>query len=111
MEIYFRTRRLQRTFNSDRNLSRAYGDRMVRVIKIRLAVLRNAPTLSTVPATPPERCHMLSGDRRGQYAVDLVHPFRLILEPSHDPVPMREDGGVDTDRVTSITVLEVTDYH
>ena len=110
LEIYFRTRKLQRTFNSDRNLSRAYGDRMARVIKMRLAVLRNAPTLSEVPTTPPERRHMLSGSRRGQYAIDLVHPFRMILEPNHDPVA-REDEEASTGRVTSITILEIVDYH
>ena len=57
------------------------------------------------------RRHMLVGNRQGQYAVDLVHPLRLILEPRHDPVPVRDDGGIDTDRVTSITILEVVDYH
>lgn len=25
------------------------------------------------------RCHLLFGDREGQYAIDLVHPFRLIF--------------------------------
>ena len=84
---------------------------MARLIKMCLAVLGNASTLSAVPATRPECLHMLSGDRRGQYAIDLVHPFRLIFEPNHNPVPIRGDGGVDTDQVTSVTILEVVDYH
>ncbi len=44
---------------------------MSRVIQIRMAVLSNAQNLSQVPSTPPDRRHMLSGDRAGQYAVDL----------------------------------------
>lgn len=78
---------------------------------MRMAVLNSAPDLSMVPVTPPTRRHMLGGSRQGQYAVDLVHPFRLILEPRHNPVPVRDDGGIDTDRVTSITILEVVNYH
>jgi plasmid maintenance system killer protein len=75
------------------------------------AVLRKAPSLTSVPTGLPERRHRLSGDREGQYAVYLTHPYRLIFEPYHDPIPLRDDGGVDTDRVTSILIIEVVDYH
>ena len=77
----------------------------------RLAVLANAPTLAAVPHTPPDRRHQLTGDREGQYAVDLDHQNRLIYVPNHDPVPRLNDGGIDIDRVTAITIMEVTDYH
>lgn len=100
-----------KAFNSDRELRKVYGDRMAKVIKMRLAVLKNARTLTGVPTTKPDRRHQLAGDRKGQYAVDLVHPHRLIFEPEHDPVPMREDGGIDTDKITAIKIIEVTDYH
>ena len=78
---------------------------------IRLAVLRNSPTLADVPVSRPERRHLLKGQRKGQFAVDLVHPFRIVFEPNHDPVPQSEDGGIDLDRVTAIMIVEVTDYH
>lgn len=77
----------------------------------RLAVLKNAGTLSLVPATKPERCHQLTGKRRGQYAVDLVHPHRLVFEATHEPIPRKEDRTIDTDQVTAITIIEVVDYH
>ena len=111
MLIGFRTRRLERTFNSSRALTRRYGDRMARTIQMRLAVLKNARTLSQVPATPPDRRHMLVGDRSGQYAVDLVHPHRLVFVPNHDPIPRGEDGGVNLDKVTAVTIVDVVDYH
>ena len=78
---------------------------------MRLAVLANAPTLAAVPHSPPDRRHQLTGDREGQYAVDLDHQNRLIYVPNHDPVPRLNDGGIDIDRVTAITIMEVTDYH
>lgn len=88
-----------------------YGDRMARSVQNRMGVLRHAKTLSMVPTRPPERRHLLTVDRKGQYAVDLVHPYRLIFEPSHDPIPLHDDGSIDTDQVTAITIVEVTDYH
>ena len=78
---------------------------------VRLAVLKNARNLSQVPARRPERRHMLTGNRQGQYAVDLAHPYRLVFVPNHDPVPRLDDGGVDLERVTAITIIEVVDYH
>ena len=111
MEIYFRTRRLRRTFSSHRNLTREYGSRMARTIEMRMVFLRQAPTLSSVPTRPPQRRHMLSGERQGQFAIDLVHPFRLIIEPKHDPVPLLQDGGVDTTKISSVTIVEIVDYH
>ena len=77
----------------------------------RLAVLQAAPTLSMVPTVPPNRRHQLHGNRAGQYAVDLVHRHRLVFGPDHDPIPVKVDGGIDTDQVTAITVIEIVDYH
>ena len=111
MEITFRTKKLKKTFDSERELKKTYGDRMARTIQKRLTILKNARSLSLVPTLPPDRLHLLTGNRSGQYAVDIVHPYRLILEPNHDPVPLKEDGGIDKDGVTKITILEVVDYH
>ena len=110
MEIAFRTKKLAQTFNSDSALRKAYGDRMARTIMTRLAVLREAPMLSMVPTLPPNRRHQLHGNRAGQYAVDLTHPYRLIFEPSDTPA-RKAKGEVNTDEVTAITIIEVIDYH
>lgn len=111
MDIAFRTRKLEKTFNSEKELQRAYGQRMAKAIMIRLSVLSAARVLEMVPVTPPDRRHELKGDYAGHYAVDLVHPHRLIFEPNHDPVPAKPDGGIDTSQVTAITIVDVVDYH
>ena len=84
---------------------------MARAIQNRLAVLRSASNLSLVPSSRPERLHQLSGNRKGQFAVDLVQPQRLVFEPNLDPVPENEEGGIDKYQVTAISIIEVTDYH
>lgn len=78
---------------------------------MRLAVLRAARSLALVPTTPPDRRHQLGGDRHEQFAVDLVHPYRLVFVPDHQPMPRRDDGGIDMERVTAVTIVDVIDYH
>lgn len=77
----------------------------------RLVVLSRRSTLSEVPTVPPERRHQLTGNRDEQYAVDIDRQYRLVFAPDHDPIPRRPDGGVDTERVTAIVIIEVIDYH
>jgi len=111
MEIVFKSRRLAKILNSDRELRREYGTAQAETIKRRMAVLAAAACLEEVPYHPPDRRHELSGDRRGQFAVDLKDPYRLVFEPSHYPLPRKSDGGLDLRRVTAITILAVEDYH
>ena len=110
MKIVFRNKKLAKTFNSHNALRKAYGDRMARTIMTRLAVLREASTLSMVPTSSPDRRHRLHGNRAGQYAVDLIHPHRLIFEPGETPA-QKTGCEINTDAVTAITIIEVIDYH
>ncbi|TVQ22421.1 MAG: killer suppression protein [Spirochaetaceae bacterium] len=109
MEIVFRSTKLARLFGSREALVAAYGVPQARKIMVRIAVLRAAANLGEVPAIPPDRCHGLSGARDGQYAVDLVHPHRLIFRP------YAQDGrtprAANRASVTSIEILGVEDYH
>ena len=88
-----------------------YGADMAKKIKLRMAVLRAADCLEQVPVKPPDRRHELSGKLKGEFAVDLRHPYRLIFKPQHNPVPLKDDGGIDLTKVTAITILRVEDYH
>ena len=49
--------------------------------------------------------------KKGEFAVDLKHPFRLVFHPNHEPIPLKEDGGIDLKLVTSIAIIDVEDYH
>ena len=111
MEILFKNRKIQKIMSSQAELVREYGAANARLIMRRLLVLDAANCLADIPSGPPERCHALIGKRKGQYAVDVQHPYRIILEPADDPIPTHDDGSIDLERVTSIRMLEVTDYH
>ena len=110
MEIKFAKNKLKKIFNDEKELARTYG-RLSQKIKLRMNVLRNAPNLASVPDTPPDRCHMLKAGRADQFAVDLIHPHRLLFKPSEYPLPRKKDGEIDKEKVVSITIIEVVDYH
>ena len=42
---------------------------------------------------------------------EASHPHRLVFEPNHRPLPRKDGGGIDTEQVTAITILDVIDYH
>ena len=43
--------------------------------------------------------------------MDISGNFRLIFEPNHDPVPLKDDNSIDTVKVTAIEILKKEDYH
>lgn len=111
MDIHFRTSRLAKMFSARNALIRQYGEQRAKMIMIRMGVLQAASCLAEVPSAPPDRCHELTGDRKGEFAVDLGHPWRLMFRPAHEPVPRKADGGIDLSRVTAVTITSVEDYH
>lgn len=55
------------------------------------------------------RFHVLGADRRGQLALDLDHPYRLIFEP--DKLPDDDTSDADLATVTRVVIIEIVDYH
>ncbi|VAW55523.1 Toxin HigB [hydrothermal vent metagenome] len=114
MDISFKTKKLEKSFNEDRRLEAAHGAKRAKKIRIRMNEFRAALTLKDFwpPNSPPSRCHeLIEGKRNGQLSVDLDHPYRLIFIPNHDPSPEREEGGLDWSQVTAIEIFGVEDTH
>ena len=44
------------------------------------------------------RCHQLTEDRKGEYAVDLVHPYRLVFTKKGEEIQIAR-------------IMEIVDYH
>lgn len=76
----------------------------------RLDEMADSETLEILCRVHP-RCHPLTGDRAGQWAVDLEHPYRLVFEPADEPLPTLESGGLDKTKIMSVRILDVEDYH
>ena len=112
MDIVFSSEKLRKLCNSIAELQKKYGQQKAKKIGQRLYELRAAQTLADVSYLPPPRCHALTGDMSGKFAVDTVHPFRLIFEPAYDPIPHLPSGGIDRSQVTAVRIVDVDmNYH
>ena len=113
MDISFKNTKLEKEFNEGKKLEKVYGILRAKKIRIRLTELRAASTLHDFwpPYKGPSRCHELTGGRKKQLSVDLDHPYRLIFEPNHSPIPLKPDGGLDWKLVTAILIIGVEDTH
>jgi|SRR5450759_339914 len=110
MEILFKSNKLEKQLNSQRDCQKTWGANNGKKIQQRMAELSAAETLSVMFSLPCN-CHELKQNRAGQFTVDAKYPYRLIFEPAHDPIPRKEDGGIDPSRITRIRIIEVVDYH
>ncbi len=111
MRIFFKTRKLQKICSESSESQKQLGAKCARKLQQRMMELKAAQNLSDISRLPPARCHELTGDRAGQYSVDLEHPYRLLFIVANDPCPEREGGGVDWDGVTEIEIIEIADTH
>jgi len=59
----------------------------------------------------PGNFHNLSGNRNGQWACSLDHPYRLIFEPGIKPVPVNEHGTPILTEIKIAEIIEIIDYH
>ncbi|MDI4666578.1 type II toxin-antitoxin system RelE/ParE family toxin [Xanthobacter autotrophicus] len=110
MKVSFASKRLEKEMATAAAIAKRYGT-LAKRLKMRLELLYQAERLGDVPAEPPPRRHQLSEDYAGCYAVDVSGNWRLVFRPNHDPLPLKEDGGVDLTKVTAIEIVEVVDYH
>ncbi|MCF7673842.1 MAG: type II toxin-antitoxin system RelE/ParE family toxin [Akkermansiaceae bacterium] len=110
MDVSFHTKKLEKLANSGKEQQRQLGNNAAKKFKRRLDDLRAARNLAEMSLLPG-RLHPLIGDRSGEFSLDLEHPNRLLMVPAHDPVPLKEDGGVDWDAVTAVEITEITDTH
>ena len=110
MDILFQNGKLARVFNSESELRQKYGER-AKFLKRRIYEISAVDNLEELRSLPQTRCHELKGNREGTLAIDVGHPYRLIFEPAHDPIPRKIDGGLDWINVTAIKILGVEDYH
>lgn len=111
MEISFANQKLQKLCNNASKLRGEFGKRCAEKIQRRLTEMKAADCLEDLRHLPQANCHALKADRKGQLAVDVEQPKRLIFIQDHDPRPMHPDGSLDWNKVTRVVVIEIVNYH
>jgi len=110
MQIDYVNKRIQKACADLESMRREFGDRRAKILNTRLIQIIEAPCLESLRKDPGD-WHELKQDRKGEIAANIGHPYRLIFKPSDDPPPTKPDGGLDWLQITSVTILEVVDYH
>ncbi len=88
-----------------------YGYENAKKIMKCLKIIEACNTLQDLLDHTFFRCHLLTGNLAGLYGLVVKEPFRIIIEPSNYPVPLKEDNGIDTSRVTKIIIKDIRNYH
>ena len=111
MQVFFRSKKLQKTCSSAREIQKAFGVVRAKKLQQRLLELSAADHLGQISRLPPARCHEMTGNRQGQLSVDLDHSYRLFFIPANDPVPVKEENSLHWSAVTEIEIIEIADPH
>ena len=110
MEVKYNTNKLKKQFSNASEIKKAFGTR-AKLVSQRKDEFDASPNLAVLIELPAAGCHPLTGDRLGQWAVWISGNFRIIFEIADDPLPMRTDTEIDHEKVKTIRIIEVGDYH
>lgn len=110
MKIEYRKNKLKKQLSNASEIKKAFGV-IAKKVSSRLDDIEASPNLAVLIQIPAANCHSLSGDRKGEWAVDISSNYRLIFDIAHDPIPKTEDNSIITLLVTDICILEIVDYH
>jgi proteic killer suppression protein len=107
MILEYKSKKIREHCENPQVAQKIYGAKIGTRLTQRVAELSAATSLQDIKLIPSARLHRLSGKRADEYAVDLVHPFRLVFKP------ILQDGA-DINELVSINIVrinEVIDYH
>lgn len=98
MKIEYKNSKIERVCTNAYDAERKYGKEMAEKIWLRIDQIKAALSVEMMIQFKLGRCHPLKGNRKNQYAVDLVHPYRLVFEKK----------GIE---VQIANIMEIVDYH
>jgi len=110
MDVTYKNNKLRKYAEDEKFSVQKLGMTRSDIYLERIENLMAAQTLEDV-RNLPGRYHELKGNRKGQWACDLDHPYRLIFEPHEDPIPTNEDGQYIWLEIKGVEILDIDDYH
>ncbi len=98
LEIKYSKKSVEKICTNASAAEKKYGQAMAVKIQMRIGEIQTTASVEEMLRFKIGRCHLLTGNRKGQYAVDLVHPYRLVFVKLGDEVQIAN-------------ILEIVDYH
>ena len=110
MNITFANRKLEKWANNFALAQKKLGNARATKYHQRLSDMRDIDSFAELEFLPGN-FHNLSANRKGQWACNLDHPYRLIFEPAIHPVPCNEHGTPILTEMKIVEIIEIVDYH
>ena len=98
IKISYKTSFLRKVCEDAEVATQKYGAEMARKIHMRIDQISAADSVEELVQFRIGRCHLLQGNRKGQYAMDLTQPYRLVFEKRKE-------------QIVAVEILEIVDYH
>lgn len=80
MQVEYKNKSLEKVCTDASAAIKKYNTRMAEKIQQRITEIKASDSVEQMLQYHIGRCHLLKGDLKGLYAMDLIHPFRLIFE-------------------------------
>lgn len=80
MIIWYKSKKLEKVCTDYASAQRVHGKDMARIIHMRIDQIAAADSVESLVKYSIGRCHPLLGNRDGEYAMDLIQPYRLVFE-------------------------------
>jgi len=110
MEVLYKNKQLQKYAEDGIYSVRKLGQIRSEKYLQRISDLIDANTLEDV-RNLPGNYHELSANRKGQWAVSLDGPYRLIFIPHEDPIPVDENGKYVWIEIKGVEIEKIENYH
>lgn len=98
MQIQYKNSRIEKVCTNASEAERKHGREIAEKLQLRIDQISAALSVEMMIQFKIGRCHPLKGKRKNQYAVDLVHPYRLVFEKIGDQIQIAN-------------IMEIVDYH
>jgi len=110
MDIQYKSKELRRCAEQPGYAQRKLGAEQAKAFLRRINVLMAASCFEDL-RNVPGHFHELNYDRKGQWAFDLNGPYRLIVAPCIDMIPVDSRGGFDWTSIKGAVIVEIVNYH
>lgn len=105
MEVRFASNKLEKVLTDERLLKKRFNIKEATTIMIRMLEFDNARNLTEISHNPPVHRHKLRDNYANCWAVNFSKKDRIIFKP------IGEYDENDLRTITSVEIVELTDYH
>lgn len=98
MIITYKNNKIKKVCTNVSEAEKRHGLEMAEKIMLRIDQISAALSVEMMIQFRIGRCHQLKGNRKNQFAVDLVHPYRLVFEKKGTEIQIAN-------------IIEIIDYH